>query len=129
MGRPHRGPATWSGRKADRLMGMLQDKVVVIAGFGPGLGASLARRARDEGASLVVAARSEDKLVAAAAELGDDACHGLAAMILLGHVSGKEQAVLALVGHRQPYVAQSARGLVDALEHGGRRADAAGIGA
>lgn len=53
-------------------MGMLQDKVVVIAGFGPGLGASLARRARDEGASLVVAARSEDKLVAAAAELGDD---------------------------------------------------------
>ena len=51
---------------------ILQDKVVVVAGFGPGLGASLARRALAEGAKLVVAARTADKLAAAAAELDGD---------------------------------------------------------
>lgn len=51
---------------------ILQDKVVVVAGFGPGLGASLARRALAEGAKLVVAARTADKLAAAAAELNGD---------------------------------------------------------
>ena len=51
---------------------ILQDKVVVVAGFGPGLGASLARRALAEGAKLVVAARTADKLEAAAAELDGD---------------------------------------------------------
>ena len=51
---------------------ILQDKVVVLAGLGPGLGAALARRAVDEGAKLVLAARTEEKLAAAAAELGDN---------------------------------------------------------
>jgi len=51
---------------------ILQDKVVVLAGLGPGLGASLARRASAEGAKLVLAARTEEKLVAAAEELGGD---------------------------------------------------------
>lgn len=51
---------------------ILKDKVVVIAGLGPGLGSSLARRAVTEGAKLVIAARSEDKLVAAADELGGE---------------------------------------------------------
>ena len=53
-------------------MSLLKDKVVVIAGLGPGLGASLARRAADEGAKLVLAARTEDKLAKAAEELGGD---------------------------------------------------------
>jgi NAD(P)-dependent dehydrogenase (short-subunit alcohol dehydrogenase family) len=51
---------------------ILKDKVVIVAGFGPGLGASLARRALAEGAKLVVAARTADKLEAAAAELEGD---------------------------------------------------------
>ena len=51
---------------------ILQDKVVVLAGLGPGLGAALARRAVDEGAKLVLAARTEEKLAAAATELGGD---------------------------------------------------------
>jgi NAD(P)-dependent dehydrogenase (short-subunit alcohol dehydrogenase family) len=51
---------------------ILNDKVVVIAGLGPGLGAALARGAAAEGAKLVLAARTEDKLTAAAEELGGD---------------------------------------------------------
>lgn len=51
---------------------ILQDKVVVIAGLGPGLGAALARGAAAEGAKLVLAARTEEKLSAAAEELGGD---------------------------------------------------------
>jgi NAD(P)-dependent dehydrogenase (short-subunit alcohol dehydrogenase family) len=51
---------------------ILKDKVVVIAGLGPGLGAALARGAAAEGAKLVLAARTEDKLAAAAEELGGE---------------------------------------------------------
>lgn len=51
---------------------ILKDKVVVIAGLGPGLGAALAKGAAAEGARLVLAARTEDKLAAAAEELGGD---------------------------------------------------------
>jgi len=50
---------------------ILQDKVVVLAGYGPGLGHSLAVRAIDEGARLVLASRTPEKLDAAKAELGD----------------------------------------------------------
>jgi len=51
-------------------MNLLKDKVVVLAGLGPGLGAALAERAAAEGAQLVLAARTPEKLTAAAAELG-----------------------------------------------------------
>jgi NAD(P)-dependent dehydrogenase (short-subunit alcohol dehydrogenase family) len=51
---------------------ILKGKVVVVAGLGPGLGMSLARRAAEEGGKLVLAARTEDKLDKAAAELGGD---------------------------------------------------------
>lgn len=51
---------------------ILKDKVVVIAGLGPGLGAALAKGAAAEGAKLVLAARTEEKLAAAAEELGGD---------------------------------------------------------
>ncbi len=49
----------------------LQDKVVVLAGYGPGLGHSVATRAIAEGARLVLASRTPEKLDAAKAELGD----------------------------------------------------------
>jgi len=51
---------------------ILKDKVVVLSGLGPGLGAALASRAAEEGARLVIAARTEEKLKATADQLGGD---------------------------------------------------------
>lgn len=44
---------------------LLQDQVVVVSGIGPGLGIKLALAAAREGARLVLAARSAEKLAAA----------------------------------------------------------------
>jgi NAD(P)-dependent dehydrogenase (short-subunit alcohol dehydrogenase family) len=49
--------------------GLLDGLVVVLAGYGPGLGAALASRALEEGARLVIASRTAEKLEAAAKEL------------------------------------------------------------
>ncbi len=57
---------------------ILKDKVVVLAGLGPGLGAALASQAAVHGASLVLAARTEEKLVAAAKELSETGARVLA---------------------------------------------------
>jgi NAD(P)-dependent dehydrogenase (short-subunit alcohol dehydrogenase family) len=46
----------------------VDDKVVMIVGVGPGLGATLARRCSDDGADLVLAARRPDALE----KIGDD---------------------------------------------------------
>ena len=48
---------------------ILNDKVVVVVGVGPGLGREVARVALRDGARVVVAARGEEKLQKAAAEL------------------------------------------------------------
>jgi NAD(P)-dependent dehydrogenase (short-subunit alcohol dehydrogenase family) len=48
-------------------------RTAVIAGVGPGLGASLARRFVDEGCQVGLFARSADYVEALAADLGDDA--------------------------------------------------------
>lgn len=42
---------------------LLENKVVVVAGVGPGLGRSIAVRAAGQGADLVLAARTESRLV------------------------------------------------------------------
>src|SRR5260370_37499206 len=44
------------------MTGLLHDKVVVISGVGPGLGTTLARRCAEQGADLVLAARSATRL-------------------------------------------------------------------
>lgn len=44
------------------MAGLLQDKVVVITGVGPGLGTTLTKRCAQEGADLVLAARSASRL-------------------------------------------------------------------
>ena len=54
------------------MTGLLQDRVVVLAGYGPGLGTALARRSVEEGARLVIASRTAEKLEAAAEELRRD---------------------------------------------------------
>ncbi|NVN53468.1 SDR family oxidoreductase [Mycolicibacterium hippocampi] len=44
------------------MAGLLEDKVVVISGVGPALGTTLARRCAEEGADLVLAARTVERL-------------------------------------------------------------------
>ncbi len=48
---------------------MLQDKVVLVSGVGPGLGGEVARIAVRDGARVVIGARNADKLAAIAKEL------------------------------------------------------------
>ncbi|WP_036495165.1 SDR family oxidoreductase [Nocardia sp. BMG111209] len=48
---------------------MLDDKVVVVSGVGPGLGRSVCRAAAEAGAKVVLAARTESRLRDVAAEL------------------------------------------------------------
>ncbi len=50
-------------------MGMLENKVVLISGVGPALGTTLARRCAQEGADLVLAARTVERLEGVAAEI------------------------------------------------------------
>ncbi len=48
---------------------LLQDKVVVVSGIGPGLGRSIALRSAAQGADVVLAARTESRLEEVAAEV------------------------------------------------------------
>jgi NAD(P)-dependent dehydrogenase (short-subunit alcohol dehydrogenase family) len=53
-------------------VGLLDGKVAVIAGAGPGLGREVARAFGREGATVVVAARTEDRVKALAAEVAKE---------------------------------------------------------
>jgi NAD(P)-dependent dehydrogenase (short-subunit alcohol dehydrogenase family) len=48
---------------------LLQDKVVIVAGIGPGLGRSIAIRSAEQGADVVLAARTESRLEEVAKEV------------------------------------------------------------
>ena len=50
-------------------MGMLENKIVLISGVGPALGTTLARRCALEGADLVLAARTVERLEGVAGEI------------------------------------------------------------
>jgi NAD(P)-dependent dehydrogenase (short-subunit alcohol dehydrogenase family) len=50
-------------------MGILEDKIVVVAGVGPGLGRSIAVQAAKAGADVVLAARTESRLADVADEI------------------------------------------------------------
>jgi short-subunit dehydrogenase len=56
----------------------LHDKVIVITGASSGFGEAIARRCASEGARVVLAARSAEKLEQLAKELGDGASRALA---------------------------------------------------
>src|SRR6201997_812476 len=65
-------PTTNCGQDAGVTMsGMLKKKVVVISGVGPGLGTTLAHRCARDGADLVLAARTIERLDAVAKEIND----------------------------------------------------------
>ena len=53
------------------MAGMLDNKVVVISGVGPALGATLARRCAEAGADLVLAARTVERLDDVAKQITD----------------------------------------------------------
>ena len=53
------------------MTGLLDDKVVVISGVGPALGTTLARRCAEQGADLVLAARTVERLEDVAKQITD----------------------------------------------------------
>jgi NAD(P)-dependent dehydrogenase (short-subunit alcohol dehydrogenase family) len=53
------------------MSGMLENKVVVISGVGPALGTTLARRCAENGADLVLAARTVERLEDVAKQVAD----------------------------------------------------------
>ncbi len=59
--------------RADPGGGLLEGRVAVITGASQGMGVTIAHRLRAEGATVVLMARSKDKLQAVAAEFGDSA--------------------------------------------------------
>lgn len=53
------------------MSGLLEGKVVVISGVGPALGTTLARRCAENGADLVLAARTVERLEDVAKQITD----------------------------------------------------------
>ncbi|MCV7350313.1 SDR family oxidoreductase [Mycobacterium parmense] len=60
------------------MSGMLDQKVVIISGVGPGLGTTLAHRCASEGADLVLAARTVERLEELAKQVNDTGRKALA---------------------------------------------------
>ena len=87
---------------------MLDDKVVVVVGASAGIGLAVARRCANEGAHVVMLARGQERLEAAAATIGDAAwpvvCDIVspdsvrAAFAAIGERFGKIDAVLDIAG-------------------------------
>jgi meso-butanediol dehydrogenase/(S,S)-butanediol dehydrogenase/diacetyl reductase len=50
-------------------MGRFQDKVAIVTGGGSGIGAAIAKRLLDEGASVVISGRNPERLAAASAKM------------------------------------------------------------
>ena len=85
---------------------LLQGKVVVVSGVGPGLGRSIAVRCALAGADIVLAARTEARLREVAAEITD---HGRKAVTVTTDITDEESAA------RLAETALDAFGRVDTL--------------
>ena len=71
-------------------MGQLEGKIAIITGGGTGIGKGIARAFAKEGAKLVIASRSRDKLEATAAELGQS---GATVTVLPTDVTNEQEVV------------------------------------
>lgn len=74
---------------------MLRDKVVLVSGVGPGLGRSLAVRAAEQGADVVLAARTESTLNSVAEEVRASGRRALAVPTDIAEQSAAEHLVEA----------------------------------
>jgi NAD(P)-dependent dehydrogenase (short-subunit alcohol dehydrogenase family) len=63
---------------------LLEDQVAIVSGIGPGLGQAIAQALAREGAAVVLAARSEDKLRDLAAQIRDGGGRALAVAADIG---------------------------------------------
>ena len=88
------------------MAGMLDGRVVVISGVGPALGTTLARRCAREGADLVLAARTAERLDDVAKELTDS---GRRAVAVTTDITDDEQV------HNLVEASLAAYGKVDVL--------------
>jgi NAD(P)-dependent dehydrogenase (short-subunit alcohol dehydrogenase family) len=77
---------------------ILQDKTIVVTGVGDGLGRECATSALRQGAQVVLAARSEDKLASIAAELDPDGQRVLAVATDITDPASCEALAAAAVG-------------------------------
>ncbi|HEX3792469.1 MAG TPA: SDR family oxidoreductase [Pseudonocardiaceae bacterium] len=64
-------------KPAGPITDLLADKVVLVAGIGPGLGRAIALRCARAGAQVVLASRTESRLVELAAEISDAGGHAI----------------------------------------------------
>ena len=87
------------------------DKVIVITGASAGIGASLAERAVQQGARVVLAARREPELAELAAKLGDRALAVPADVTLRADNEALRDRALAKFGHIDVWVANAGRGI------------------
>jgi short-subunit dehydrogenase len=71
---------------------MLSEKAILITGASSGIGAALAREASRQGASVMLAARRQDRLAALAGELRSSAGSGQRILIHPCDVSDRRQA-------------------------------------
>ena len=70
------------------MSGLLTNKVVVISGVGPGLGTTLARRCAENGADLVLVARTVERLEVVAKEVTE---LGRRALVVGADITDEEQ--------------------------------------
>src|SRR5262249_60583776 len=89
-----RGAAGRRGGKDAGLM-MLQDKVVVVAGVGSGVGRSVALASAREGADVVLAARTAARLDDVAKEVTGLGRRGLSVPTDLAHAAAGERLAAA----------------------------------
>ncbi|WP_157217071.1 SDR family oxidoreductase [Flavisphingomonas formosensis] len=90
---------------------MLRDKVIFVSGVGPGLGIQLGRAAVREGARVVLAARSIERVEAMAAQLRAEGAEAIAARV---DVAREEECAAAAE------VASSTFGRIDGLVNSAR---------
>ena len=77
---------------------LLQDKVVIVSGVGPGLGRSIAVRSAAQGADVVLAARTQSRLDEVAGEIKALGRRALAVATDIADPQAAERLVSAALG-------------------------------